>query len=100
MRTLKLALTDEQIVDLQRALKKHPKAYVRERASAILQIHQGKPGSQVAKEGLLRKRRENTLYEWVQRFQQGGMASLLIDAGRGRKAAYSPPQPRAGTSSH
>lgn len=100
MRTLKLALTKEQIADLQAALNKHPKPYVRERASAILQIHQGKPGSQVAQKGLLRKRRENTLYDWVHRFQQEGMAALLIQAGRGRKAAHSPPQPRAGTSGH
>ena len=100
MRTLKLALTQQQIADLQTALNKHPKPYVRERASAILQIHQGKPGYHVAQQGLLRKRRENTLYEWVHRFNQDGMASLLVQPGRGRKAAHSPPQPPAGTGSH
>lgn len=100
MRTLKLALSQEQIADLQRALKKHPKAYVRERASAILQIQQGKPGTQVAKEGLLQKRRENTLYEWVHRYQQLGMAGLLVGSSRGRKAAHFPPGPTTGTSRH
>ena len=100
MRTLKLALTKQQIADLQTALNKHPKPYVRERASAILQIHQGKSGCLVAQEGLLRKRRENTLYDWVHRFEKDGMAGLLVQEGRGRKAAHSPPQPRASTGCH
>lgn len=80
---------------LKRALNNHPKAYVREQASAILQIQQCKLGSHVPKEGLLRKRRENTLCDWVHRFEHLCMAGLLIEAGRERKAAHSPLSPNS-----
>ena len=95
---LKLTLEAEAQKQLQKALKTHPKAYVRERASAILQINQGKSGREVAHQGLLRHRRENTIYDWVSRYQEGGLPALLVKTGRGRKAAHFPPQPRAGQS--
>lgn len=98
MNILKLDLDPEQIADLQKALNRHPKAYVRERASAILQIHEGKSGCQIARTGLLKKRRENTICQWVHRYSQHGIEGLLIDSGRGRKAAHFPPQPRASQS--
>ena len=95
---LKLTLETDAQKALQKALKSHPKAYVRERASAILQIHQGRSGREVAHNGLLRPRRENTIYDWVSRYQQGGLAALMIKAGRGRKPAHFPPHSGAGTS--
>ena len=95
---LKLTLEAEAQKQLQKALKTHPKAYVRERASAILQINEGKSGREVAHQGLLRHRRENTIYDWVSRYQEGGLPALLVKTGRGRKAAHFPPQPTASQS--
>lgn len=86
-------IPQSEVAQLKRMVKRHPKAYVRERASALLQIQAGKSGLEVARQGLLRPRRENTIYEWVSRYKANGLASLLIQSGRGRKASYSPPKP-------
>lgn len=61
---------------------------MRERASAILQISEGKSGLQVARHGLLQKRRENTLYEWVRRYNSEGIEGLKNREGRGRKPSF------------
>jgi len=66
------------------------KPYLRERASAILQVAAGCTGRWVALNGLLRQRKPDTIYGWLDRYQAGGIESLPIDEGRGRKAAYDP----------
>ena len=68
----------------------HPKPYVRERASALLQIADGASGSQVARAGLLRPRQPDTIYAWVDRYRSEGLDGLYIRPGRGRKPAFSP----------
>jgi transposase len=67
-----------------------PKAYLRERAAALLKVAAGVPAAQVARTGLLRKRKPATLYEWLDRFAQDGVAGLTLRTGRGRKPAFSP----------
>lgn len=66
------------------------KPYLRERASAILQVAAGRSGRWVALNGLLRQRKPDTIYGWLDRYQNGGIDGLSIDEGRGRKAAYDP----------
>ena len=66
------------------------KPYLRERASAILQVAAGRSGRWVALNGLLRQRKADTVYGWLDRYETGGIEGLSIDEGRGRKAAYDP----------
>jgi len=67
-----------------------PKAYLRERAAALLKVADGMPAARVARTGLLRPRKPDTVYAWIDRFIEAGSAGLQIQAGRGRKPAFSP----------
>lgn len=67
-----------------------PKAYLRERAAAILKVADGTPAAEVARSGLLRPRDADTLYAWLKRYDAAGIAGLTIRPGRGRKPAFSP----------
>ena len=73
---------------LEDAISRHPKAYIRERASAVLQVCSGASGRSVAQEGLLQKRRSNTVYEWLHRYNELGLLGLYNRPGRGRKRLY------------
>ena len=85
---LKIDISEQERKELEYIVKHHIKAYMRERASAILQISGGKSGLQVAKNGLLQKRRQNTVYEWVRRYLSEGISGLENRAGRGRKPSF------------
>ena len=78
-----------------------PKAYLRERAAALLKVASGQPAAAVARSGLLRPRAADTVYAWLDRFAAAGVAGLQIKPGRGRKPAFSPcvPGPRHGPGS-
>src|SRR5262249_36061359 len=77
------------------ALRDHaPKAYLRERAAALLKVAGGQPAAAVAGRGLLRPRAADTVYAWLNRFAATGVAGLTITPGRGRKPAFSPCAPR------
>ena len=95
-KALSLALTDEQRTMFIEMRDHHPKAYLRERAAALLKIAAGQVGYQVAAEGLLKRRRRDTLYTWVARYRQQGLAGLYLRRGRGRKPAFSPSAPNGG----
>jgi transposase len=88
---LHVHLEPEQRRELETARDHHPLPYVRERTAAILKIASGSSGRQVALHGLLKSRKPDTVYDWVHRYQQHGLAGLLVKAGRGRKPAFSPP---------
>jgi hypothetical protein len=66
------------------------KAYLRERAAALLKVADGMAAARVAREGLLRPRKPDTVYSWIDRFIDDGIAGLHIQTGRGRKPAFSP----------
>ena len=83
-------LTDEQRNLLETTVRLHPKAYVRERAAAILKVADGWFAAHVARSGLLRTRDPDTLYGWLDRFETDGLAGLSIKPGRGRKPVFSP----------
>ncbi len=84
-------LTAEQREQLTWVLKHDPKPYRRERAAAILQVADGKAAFAVARDGLLVPRAPDTVYGWLDRFEELGIAGLTIAAGRGRKPAHFPP---------
>jgi len=78
----------EQQEQLKQIRDSHKDAYMRERAAAILKIADGMSPHQVALNGLLKTRKPDTVYDWVERFQSEGIAGLPIKSGRGRKPAY------------
>lgn len=89
-KTLNIDLTANERKELIEMRDTHAKPHMRERATAILKIAAGESGRQVALNGLLKKRKPETLYEWVRRWREEGIEGLYIREGRGRKPAYSP----------
>lgn len=85
-----LVLSDKQRCELEAARRTHPKAYVREKAAALLKVADGQAIRQVALSGLLRRRHPETVSDWISDYQQQGLAGLHVQAGRGRKPAFSP----------
>jgi transposase len=90
---LQIELSAAAKQELEQVRDTSPKAYLRERAAAILKIAAGQSASEVARRGLLKRRQYQTICHWVQRYQTGGIQSLGIGQGRGRKAAFSPSLP-------
>ncbi|NPA90408.1 MAG: helix-turn-helix domain-containing protein [Chloroflexi bacterium] len=85
-----LELTSKEKEELTRIRDHHPKAYMRERAAALLKIAAGRSGRDVALNGLLKPRHPDTVYGWVRRYKAEGIEGLRIRPGRGRKPAFSP----------
>ena len=85
-----LELTKEAKRELERVRDNDQKAYMREKASALLQIAGGKAGHQVALEGLLKPRQPDTIYSWLDRYEAEGVKGLQVQKGRGRNPAFSP----------
>jgi hypothetical protein len=88
---LDITLSTEQRAELLEARDHHPKAYVREKAAAILKMAEERLSAlEVAAHRLLSRRDDNTVRSWLRRYLHGGLASLLVQPGRGRKPAFSP----------
>ena len=88
---LDITLSTEQRTELLEARDHHPKAYVREKAAAILKIAEEHLSAlEVAEHRLLSRRDDNTVRSWLRRYLHGGLADLLVQKGRGRKPAFSP----------
>ena len=67
-RTLKLA--PEERTELERVRDQDPKPYLRERAAALLKMADGLSAHAVARQGLLRPRKPDTLYRWLNRYER------------------------------
>ena len=87
---IRLILTDEEREQLEAVRDRDPKPHAREKAAALLKIADGHSGNWVARHGLLRPRKPDTVYAWLDRYLVDGLAGLWIRAGRGRKPAFSP----------
>ena len=85
-----LTLTDEQKTALTKMRNNGQPAYLRERAAAILKIGSGMSPHKVALSGLLKKRKPDTVYDWLSRFHKQGIQGLFQKSGRGRKPAFAP----------
>jgi len=94
MRRLNLTLSAEERLTLNEAVRKHPLPHMRERASALIQIAEGRYAKDVAAGGLLQKRCKQTVSSWVHWYNQWGIAGLYNEAGRGRQRSFSPSGPR------
>ena len=82
--------TEEQRKELEAIRDNHEKPYMREKASALLQIADGKSPHSVALLGLLKPRDPDAVYRWLNRYEAEGAKGLLVKDGRGRKPAFSP----------
>lgn len=87
---IKIEISEEQRRELERMRDRDPKAYKRERASAVLQAADGKSASEIARSGLLRPRYYETVSAWLKAYQEEGVVGFRIREGRGRKPAFSP----------
>ena len=90
----RLTLTERAREGLGEVVKHHAKAYVRERAAAILKIADGASAASVAARGLLVRRAPDTVYRWLDRYEERGIRGLTIRPGRGRKPRLPPPGER------
>jgi len=91
-----LELNAEQKAELDIARRRHSKAYVRERAAAILKVNAGESIYRVALQGLLRPHDPDTVSEWIRRYRAEGLSGLKVKPGRGRKPVFSPSGERGG----
>lgn len=83
-----IELTEKNKKELERLRDTDPKPYIRERAAAILKVAGGMSGRAVAKHGLLRERKTDTVYEWLDQWEEKGIEGLIIKVGRGRKPKH------------
>lgn len=91
---LTITLNDQQRAELRAARDHHAKAYVREKAAAILKLSEDhRSALDVAAHGLLKRRDDNTVRAWLRRYLQGGLTALLVQPGRGRRPAFFPSGP-------
>lgn len=89
----KLELTESEIQALVVLRDKGEAAYLRERATALLKIHEGFSPHEVARQGLLKRRDPDTVYTWLRRYCEHGIRGLSNKPGGGRKPAFSPKSP-------
>lgn len=87
-RTLTLSQQQRQELTQQRDHAKE--AYLRERCAAVLKVADGAKASHVAGFLLLKPHKPDTIYDWLDRYEQQGIEGLKIQEGRGRKPAFSP----------
>jgi transposase len=85
-----LELDEAQRITLEQMRDHHPRPYARERAAALLKIAAGMRPAAVARGGLLRAHKPDTVYAWLDRYQRAGIVGLYVKKGRGRKPAFSP----------
>ena len=85
-----LHLSDEQLEELRHLRDTGEPAYLRERAAALLKIAAGTSPHKVAQSGLLKKRKPDTVYTWLQRYREAGVMGLRHKPGKGRKPAFAP----------
>jgi hypothetical protein len=93
MRPRTLALTPAKRAELGRARDHDRRAYVRERAGGLLKVADGWSARRVARHGLLRPRKPDAVYAWLDAYERDGLAGL-VHKPRGHRG-LSPPAGRA-----
>jgi hypothetical protein len=89
-RYIRIQLTEAQRQELHDTRAHHPKAYLRERAAAVLKVADGLLVQQVAENGLLKRHEPETVRGWIDHYLTDGLAGWKIKTGRGRKSKFSP----------
>lgn len=85
-----LQLTEHQRQELIDQRDHAKESYQRERCAALLKVADGAKAAHVAHFLLLRPHKPDTIYDWLNRYQQQGIEGLKIREGRGRKPAFFP----------
>jgi Helix-turn-helix domain len=85
----KIMLNEKEQQKLESWVKSPPRAYLRERARAILEVSKGESIQATAEKLRVRVHR-NAVAEWVKRFLSERLQGLKIKTGRGRKSVFSP----------
>src|SRR5207249_2057979 len=93
MRARSLRLTAAQRQELEQARDRDPRAYLRERAAALLKLADGATPPQVAAHGLHRRRQAKTVCRWLDAYLARGLAGLVQ---RPRRPRGLPPPAAAG----
>ncbi len=65
-----------------------PRPYARERCAALVKIADGLSPHAVARRGLLRPRRPDTVYAWLDRYQAEGLAGVLAHPHGGNRRSW------------
>ena len=94
----KLELSEAEVQALVELRDKGEPAYLRERATAMLKIHEGVSPHEVARRELLKTRDPDTVYTWLRRYREQGIDGLSNKPGRGRPPAFSPKSSEAAKS--
>ena len=90
MRPRTLVLTPGQRRELEQLRDRDARAYLREMAAALLKIADGQSAHRVARSGLLRPRKPETVRRWLDRYLAAGIAGLVHRPRRG--SGLSPPR--------
>jgi hypothetical protein len=72
-----LTLNEDQIQELKKYRDHDPRMHIRERCAAMLKIAEGKAPHWVARNGLLKPRDPDTLYAWLDIYEQQGVEGLI-----------------------
>jgi macrodomain Ter protein organizer (MatP/YcbG family) len=83
-------LSESQEAELEKVRHQHPKAYMRERAAAVLKVAAGETVTVVAEKSLLTRHEPETVHHWIKNYLAHGLQGWNIQSGRGRKAAFFP----------
>ena len=81
-----LPVSPDQHAELVQTRDRDRRAYLREIAAALLQIAAGQSPHWVAQHGLLKPRKPDTVYGWLNKYLAGGL-SACIHQPRGRRGA-------------
>lgn len=87
-------LSNEQSEELKKVRDRHEKAYMRERAAAVLKVASGETLTTVGEHGLLKRHKPDTIHNWIKDYLSQGLAGWAIKKGRGRKPAFFPKNER------
>jgi hypothetical protein len=89
-RIIRIQLSEAQRQELLHVRAHHAKAFLRERAAAVLKVADGALVQHVAESGLLKRHEPETLKGWIKQYLSAGLVGWQIKAGRGRKPKFSP----------
>ena len=89
-RIIRIQLSEKQRQELRHIRGHHAKAFLRERAAAVLKVADGELVQHVAERGLLKRHEPETVKGWIEQYLSAGLAGWQIKAGRGRKPKFSP----------
>jgi transposase len=85
-----LTITEAQKEELEWVRDKHPKAHIREKAGILLKIAGGMSPYAASQEGGMKPHHPDTIYKWLNWYEEQGIQRFEVQAGRGRKPAFFP----------